>query len=128
MSTEVTADLIARGGRPAVVANPLHLDDAAFGCLAAPRLAPLHLLGGEQPEVRMARAGVAEVGQAEDLGLQLLADRVQEIGKRWIIRSLRRARPEPADIPQSREVSLDLIRHDTPYRSLADAAIFQACR
>ena len=81
----IPADLVTAGCEPGVVAGGLYLHHAALRKLSLPRLALLHLLGGIQAEVRVTRALLRHLVDAEDLGPEGVADRVQQVGQRWII-------------------------------------------
>ena len=85
----------------------LHLDDAALRCLSLAPAAALHLLRGVEPGVGMARALVGELADAEHLGLQCRAHRVQKIRERPVARPLAGGSARGADPPQIVEVRLD---------------------
>ena len=86
--TPVAAHLVAVRRQPGVVAGGLDLHDAAFGDLAGPRLALLHLLSGVEAEVRVARALLGKLAYAEHLGPERSADGVQQVGQGRIVRPL----------------------------------------
>ena len=77
VETPVFADLVARCGQPGVVTGGLDLQHPALRDLALARLAFLHLFGRVETEVRMARALLGQLADAEDLGFERAAHRVQ---------------------------------------------------
>ena len=73
---EILGDLMRLRRQPGVVRNRLHFDHATLGHLALARRAALELAGGEQSEIRVAGAGVLQIGQAKDPRLEVCADGV----------------------------------------------------
>ncbi len=106
----IAADLTAVGGEPGVVIGGFDLHHAAFGNLALARLAALHLPGGVEAEVGMARALVGQLDDAEDLGLERTADRVQQVGERAVAGALAGRAAGGAHAAQVFEVGLDCCR------------------
>ena len=84
----VAAHLIAVRGQPSVVAGGLDLDHAALGKLSLSRSALLHLAGGVESEVGVARAVVGELGDAGHLGPERGADGVEQVAERRVVGAL----------------------------------------
>ena len=100
----VAADLVAVGGEPGIVAGGLDLHHAALRRLALLGLAPLNLAGGVEAEVRVAGPLLGQLTDAEDLGLQRSAHRVEQVGQRRVVGQLVRAAPGGADAAQVLEI------------------------
>ena len=107
VAAPIARHLLAHRPRPQVLVRRLHLDDAALRCLSLARAAALHLLRGVESEVGMARALVGKLADAEHLGLQCRAHRVQKIRERPVARPLAGGSARGADPPQIVEVRLD---------------------
>jgi hypothetical protein len=111
-------DLSGVGCEPYLIGYALHLNHAALRHLPYARLVFLDLTGGEQAVIRMARTGVAKVGKAKNLRLQVLSEGVQKLGQRWVIRTSFRSRPQAMNIAHRGKVVLDdgiqLFSHSCP--------------
>ena len=128
IAAPVAADLIAIGGEPGVVIGGLDLDNAAFGDLPFAHSAALHLPGGVEAQVGMARAVVGQLADAEDLGLERCADGVQQSGQRRIRRPLAGRAARRAQAAQVAEVGLYRRREfHCRYRHGSVAALWRAC-
>ena len=106
----IAADLRAVRGQPGVVVGRLDLDRAAFRRLALARPALLDLLRREEAEIRVARAPVGKVADAEHLRLERRAHRVQQVGERRVVRQLPGPAAGRADPRKIGKVSLDRLR------------------
>ena len=107
VASPIAHHLLAHRRRPQVLVRRLHLDDAALRRLSIARAAPLDLLRGVEPKIGMAHALIGELADAEHLGLQRRAHRVQEIRERPVARPLPGGPARRADPPQIVEVRLD---------------------
>ena len=103
----VAADLIALRRQPGVVVSRLDLDHAAFGELSLARLPLLHLPGGVESEVGVARALLGKLADAEDLGPEGAADGVEQVGQRRVVGALACRAAGGANAAQVGEVGLD---------------------
>ena len=83
------------------------------------RLAALHLLGGIEAEVGMARALLRQLDDAEDLGLELGANGGQQVRERRVGRPLAGGPAGGANAPQVSEVGLDRCRQPRHGRMVA---------
>ena len=96
VATPVAAHLVAIRRQPGVVSGGLDLHDAAFGDLAGARLSLLHLSSRVEAEVRVARALLGKLADAEHLWPERAAYGVQQVGQCRVVRSLsRRAARRP---------------------------------
>ncbi len=107
IASPIASHLLAHRPRPQVLVRRLDLDDTALRGLSLARAAALDLLRGVEPEVGMARALIGKLADAEHLGFERRAHRVQEIRERSIARSLPGGPARGADPPQIVEVRLD---------------------
>ena len=107
VASPIARHLLAHRRSLDVVVGRLHLDDTALRSLSFARAAPLDLLCGVEPEIGMARALVGELADAEHLGLERRADRVQKVRERPVGRSLPGRPARGADPPQIVEVRFD---------------------
>ena len=119
IAAPVAPDLLAHCRPQHVLVRGLDLDHAAFRCLALARAPPLHLPGRVEAEVGMARALVGQLADAEHLGLQRRADRVEQVRERPVARTLPGRSAGGADPPQIFEIRLhrrDQLRVRTRHR------------
>ena len=110
VAVPVAAYLIARRRQPGVVFGRLDLDHAALRRLPFARPALLDLLGGVQPEVGVPRALVGKFLNAEDLGHERRANRVQQVGKRPVAGPLPGRTAGCAHPSKIGEIRLDRLR------------------
>ena len=97
VAVPVAAGLGALGGEPSVVVGRLDLHHAALRRLSLLGLSLLHLLGGVQSHVGMARTLLGHFADAEHLGPERAAHRVQQVGQRRVVGPLPRGPARGAD-------------------------------
>ena len=110
IAAPVPAHLAAYPGRRDVLVRALHLDHATLRSLALARAPALHLPRRVETEIRMPRALVGQLADAEHLRLQRRPHTVQKTRKRAIARPLRRSAARGAHARQIDEVRLDHLR------------------
>ena len=97
----IFADLFTGCRQPGVIGDGLDFDHAALRRLALARLAPLNLTRGIETEVRMARALLCKLADAEYFGLEHASNGVEQVGQRRVVGALAggaAGRSDPAQI------------------------------
>ena len=107
VAVPVPAHLPALRRQPGVGGGGLDLDDSAFGKLPFPRLSPLDLLRAVKAKVGMPRTLLRQFADAEDLGLERRAHRIQQVGQRRVVGPLPGGAPRRADAAQVVKVGFD---------------------
>jgi len=107
VASPIARDLLAVGREPGVVADGLDLDDSALGELAFKRAGfaeGLVLVRGVEAVVGMPRAGVGDLRNGADLGVERRTDRVEQALQGPVIGFLRHAGAGGAYLPQVLQV------------------------